>query len=96
MLIRSQDKRTIIPLEKIAIGITKDNHVCATSNMCVSLAEIRAVVLGEYSTEEKAIRVLNKICEEYQAPIYRNVIAENEVAIYENIVFQMPQDNELN
>lgn len=96
MLIRSQDKKKIISLEKFAIGITKDNYVCATSNMYASPMEVSAGVLGGYSTEEKAIKVLDMICAEYQVPIYRNVIDENEVAIYENTIFQMPQDSEVN
>ena len=95
MLIRSQDNRTIIPLEKFAIGITKDNYIFATSNMYASPIEVSAGVLGKYSSEEKAIKVLNMICAEYQAPIYRDVIDEDEVAIYSNIMFHMPQDDEV-
>ena len=95
MLIRSQDKRKIIPLEKFTIGITKDNYICATSNMYASPMEVSAGVLGGYSTEEKAIKVLDMICAEYQAPICRNVVDENETVVYENIIFHMPQDDDV-
>lgn len=95
MLIRSQDKRKIIPLEKFAIRITKDNYICATSNMYASPMEVSAGVLGGYSTEEKAIKVLDMLCELYQEPFYANDISESEVAIYENIVFHMPQDDDI-
>ena len=80
MLIRSQDKRKIIPLDKFAIGITKDNYVCATSNMYASPMEVSAGVLGGYSTEEKAIKVLDMISEFY---------------IRCDGTFQMPQDSEV-
>ena len=51
--------------------------------------------IGDYSTKEKAIKVLDMIQEEYLKPIYQNFIDENEVAIYKNKVFQMPQDSEV-
>ena len=88
MIIRSQDKKLLIPLEKFAIGITKDHCVCATSNVCVAPAEISAGLLGKYSTEEKAIKVLGMIESKYtEGNEWLNVAGK---------VFQMPQDNEVN
>ena len=95
MIIRSQDKKLLIPLDKFTIGTTKDNYVCATSNLCVSTAEIKAGVLGKYSTEEKAVKVLDMICEKYKEPIVRANYTNEESLIYANSVFQMPQDSEV-
>ena len=87
-LIRSQDKR------HLANNIELD--IC--ENEYTKLFEIynKGVVIAEYSTEEKAIKVLDMICGEVWEPFYANTIDENEVAIYKNIVFNMPQDNEVN
>ena len=94
MLIRSQDKKLLIPLEKFTIGITKDNCICATSNICVSPAEFSAGWLGKYSTEEKALKVLDMIESAYYNLEYSKFLGcENDT--FASCVFQMPQDEEI-
>ena len=91
MIIRSQDKKRITDDLKLHIYLNdfiKENpkwQIHTSSHDCI----------GTYSTEEKAIKVLDMIQEEYQIPIYQNTVAENEVATYRNTVFQMPADAEV-
>ena len=47
--------------------------------------------LGIYSTEEKAIKVLDMICEKYSSCEWKDV----ECSICHKTVFQMPQDSEV-
>ena len=82
MLIRSQDKTRIRPLSTCLEIYVRDCYVV-----------IDGADYGEYSTHEKAIKVLDMICAEYQAPISR-IIDGDEIDVYENIMFHMPQDDE--
>ena len=79
MIIRSQDKKRI------------------TADLNLSIAHIQGIfeilngsrnTIGEYSTEEKAIKVLDMIQDVY-------VNANNGYGYIENTVFQMPQDSEV-
>lgn len=86
MIIRSQDKRKIIPLNQpVYIETVVDEWKISTERY----------FLGTYSTEEKAIKVLDMICEKYKEPIVRANYTDNESLIYANSVFQMPQDSEV-
>lgn len=72
MWIRSQDKELLINVDGLKI---ENNRICIeTSNWYV--------VLGKYSTKEKALTVLDKIVEEINYGDLQNV-------------FQMPQDDEV-
>lgn len=84
MLIRSQDRMKI-----------KQLNSCIEIYLIGSSVNIDGSTFGEYSTQEKAIKVLDMLCELYQEPFYANDISESEVAIYENIVFHMPQDDDV-
>ena len=76
MWIRSQDLYTLIKCERLSI------RQCITRKHCIIGDE--CVVLGEYSTEEKALKVLDKI--QYNMEPF-----EHEPTM----VFQMPQDEEV-
>ena len=100
MLIRSQDKKCIVNLDNI-VGIfsvknlPKDRVILPqyeTDIVCYSDRDETSI--GRYDSEEKAIKVLDMICAEYQAPIYR-IIDGDEIDVYENIMFHMPQDDEV-
>lgn len=52
-------------------------------------------IIGVYENIQKATKVLDMIQEKTMQPIYKNYISDNEVAIYKEEVFQMPQDNEV-
>ncbi len=101
MLIRSQNKECLYNLNTIS-GLTyqethdynRGKEKSTNHEVCIDYGGL-ADSIGVYSTKEKAIKVLDMIQAEYQKPVHQNVIAENEVAIYKNKVFHMPQDSEV-
>ena len=99
MLIRSQDKKTIVNMNNIDTICAKRDEQAdkgikehyQTSIEYFNGGEETMGTLAEYSTEEKAIKVLDMIAEHYDKVIdarYWN----NE---YQENVFQMPQDSEV-
>lgn len=98
MLIRTQDRKALVDITGKIIRIEKyckqtDSremevyYTIETSNYCYSLAK--------YSSNEKAMKVLNMIQDDLVLPIYKNIVGENETVIYTNKVFQMPEDSEV-
>ena len=80
--IRSQDgKRLVNPQEIYIARRSKTWAICAN----------RGIDLGNYSTEEKAIKVLDMICEKIKIAEF-NV---EPIFYVVNQIFQMPQDNEV-
>ena len=95
MLIRSQDKKSLINLDnlnniRICIGKCEDvevSRIYAESGIVSTNMPI-----AEYSTEAKAIKVLDMIQERYDClNMYRNSPQDG----YINSIFQMPQDKEV-
>ena len=94
MWIRSQDKDALCEVKNLMVergngkfGIVeliKTSYGCATK-----------IVLGEYSTEEKAIKVLDMI----QERIARSILLKHKDMILPiknyGDIFQMPQDSEV-
>lgn len=88
MLIRSQDKTMLINLENIVniniagerIGVVYFQGECADT-------------IAEYSTKEKAIKVLDMIESEYLKA--NKGTAVGHYGFVENRVFKMPQDDEV-
>lgn len=74
MWIRSQDLYTLIKCERLSIRKCIDKKYCVIGDECI--------VLGEYSTEEKAFRVLDEI-------------QNREINYPPNEVFKMPLDYEV-
>lgn len=92
MIIRSQNKEKTttdlnLHIESIEVGKENIKRVFIKSE--------KMGTIGVYSTEEKAIKVLDMICEKYQEPICENEIEDYIKLSYENIIFQMPQDDEV-
>ena len=85
MLIRSQDKKEIHNLDRVSnIAVLP-----CFGNENVFLIEVnRQHTIGRYSTEEKAIKVLDMICKAYE-----NYRGGN---VYEYSIFNMPSDEEVN
>ena len=88
MIIRSQDKKRIANINTcnlIAIVGTQGK----SKNITVD-----GMVIGEYSTEEKAIKVLDMICDFYirMVDVTNNIVQATKEDSY---VFQMPQDSEV-
>ena len=92
MLIRSQDKRHLVKLKSITINkcvvYTNDGEKIVWN---INDTERN---LGTYSTEKKAIRVLNMIEEEYHRPTYVTDL-KGEYEVYGRDVFHMPEDTEV-
>lgn len=77
----SQDLYTLIKCECLSV------RQCGSENYCVIGDE--RVVLGEYSSKEKALKVLDEI----QELIYFNAKYFN--AKHNGFTYQMPQDDEV-
>lgn len=73
MWIRSQDLYTLIKCERLSVRQCITQKHCVIGNECV--------VLGEYSAEEKALKVLDRIEE----------LIENQCGL----TFYMPADEEV-
>lgn len=65
MWIRSQDLYTLIKCERLSV------RQCASENYCVIGDE--RIVLGEYSTVDKALKVLNEIRNELNDTQYYEI-----------------------
>lgn len=86
MLIRSQNKKRIININTInTIQIEEDNSIFAKG--------VVYYFLGEYSTKEKAIKVLDMIQNSYQYCEECKYIGVG--ASQPEFVFQMPQEDEV-
>lgn len=65
MLIRTQDKLTLVNLDQVKeIRILKD---CVTKNIKCEFADGTGRFIGTYSTEERALEVLDLIEMDYMA-----------------------------
>lgn len=100
MLIRTQDKRSLVDMSGMTIRVcTEDSNIpgryviVAYSNYTTGYVR---EMLGIYSSSEKTMKVLDIIQDAYLSPIVRNVVNDNEVEIYQNKVFEMPADSEVN
>lgn len=93
MIIRSQDKKKIFDIEGTTIKINEKNELIGYGN---NQPADECELLGGYSTEEKAIKVLDMIEDAYNkcfAFIMGNDGYYHEVR--ESKVFKMPQDSEV-
>lgn len=90
MWIRCQDSYTLIKCERLSIRQSITRRHCVIGNECV--------VLGEYSTEEKALRVLNGIQDAIEDTDYYRIdnIGHGTYALGKGVqVYQMPQDEDV-
>ena len=117
MLIRSQDKTALVKFENIVINLKLPESLRV---ICWSLQDAQRsggyFVLGEYSTKEKAMKVLDMIQEayvEYKIACtfltgftgHRAIVESNDICVNgfkelaegfkKNMVFQMPEDSEV-
>ena len=84
MIIRSQDKKKIYNFEQI-------RRIFVDTNMII-VDDVS--ILGEYSTEEKAIKVLDMIQNAYYNFEYSKFLGcDNDT--FAGCVFEMPQDSEV-
>lgn len=93
MLIRSQDKRSIVVLERASsICVMKYRAPYCVKPLCEKgngdfFIEASGRIIGTYPTEERAIEVLDEICFAY---ISLNSFKGNAPYV-KNGVFQMPE-----
>lgn len=117
MLIRSQDKTALVKFENIVINLKLPESLKV---ICWSLQDAQRsggyFVLGEYSTKEKAMKVLDMIQEAYEEykitrtfltgfTGHRAIVESNDIHVNgfkelvksfkKNMVFQMPEDSEV-
>lgn len=80
MLIRSQDKERLMDYIRASVGI--DHEVSEDKNIWISIvySENACGLLGKYSSEEKALKVLDMIQDAY---------------VNGHIDYQMPEDSEV-
>lgn len=89
MIIRTQLKRSIVNMCNIdTITIENGSDILAWNGREKSY-------LGEYSTEEKAIKVLDMICDSYQYMKECECTRKALGVHAPEFVFQMPQDSEV-
>ena len=96
MLIRSQDKKKLIPIMPLDIsGILRfdKGEKDKLTGYAIYADENTKIILGTYSTEEKAIKVLDMIENAYLNCNHSSMMWN--YAFVENKVFQMPQDEEV-
>lgn len=110
MLIRSQNKEVLIIFESLLDVEVSDGVISAR------IEHGWCCLLGEYSTEEKAMKVLDMIQEAYEEykitctfltgfTGHRAIVESNDICINgfkelvksfkKNMVFQMPEDSEV-
>lgn len=87
MLIRSQDKMQLIPFEEFVFTATKDGNIVCDKDIITRPSELKSRVIAEYSTNDKALNVLDMMCSAYERFSGGNT--------YTDSVFQMPQESEV-
>ena len=88
MIIRSQNKKAIVNLNMIDTIEERDNQIRYFSGGGMETVGL----LGQYSTEEKAIKVLDMICDFYAEHLEELKCDE---APFVRVFFSMPQDSEV-
>ena len=86
--IRSQDKEMLILAEAISLWC---NPSSGSKNFNISAY---GGIVGEYSTKEKALKVLDMIEEHLKEPKAYNYNGDTFIPV-NKVLFQMPQDDEV-
>lgn len=99
MIIRSQDKKIVTKFNSVSIVANhkrsyKGERKIVGYQLVVFIGFNTDVVVAEYSTEEKAIKVLDMVCEEYKKYTSAKSMSTY-FAFIPPKVFQMPQDSEV-
>lgn len=99
MLIRSQDRKQLHPLNSIVIlprhkGELNSKNFIEGYQVVIFIGSDGDAILGKYSTEEKAIKVLDMIENFYSNFKFCEIWGSDMTSFYDAI-FQMPQDDEV-
>ena len=98
MLIRSQDKgsiRNFSLISDLVISKNSNRWEIVAYYPYFAQSDCGFSTIGEYSTEKKAIKVLDDICS-FANGIHFETIATDKCGRLDGVVFQMPQDDEVN
>lgn len=101
MLIRSQDKKILIPVDKFVLTAVSMWIIATSTENPSSLSLASRIIIGQYSTEKKAIKVFDMIQQSYENSLYCDHAFDNAAQVQRpyifasNTVFQMPQDSEV-
>lgn len=95
MWIRSQSKKVLLNVNQVVINNTKDE----SEYYIHGYSERGIDILGVYSTEEKALNVLDEIQEKIEYPYPSKIVPSIGTNCYHlienNKFYQMPQDDEV-
>lgn len=92
LLIRSQSGNSLLNLNcTTGIGLNEG----LGGFLLVAVANGKEYKIAKYSTEQKALNVLDMIEEHYDEPIYHSDIGSGEIAEYRAKTFKMPADDEV-
>ena len=67
MRVISQDGRTDIPYETFVFGVTNNNAIAGIRDTIARPSEIAYGFVAKYSTEEKALKVMEMLREQYRS-----------------------------
>ena len=90
MIIRSQNKKRITDDLKLHIWIAEYE----STNETYEIRDSSCATIGEYSTMEKAVKVLDMICE-FANELHFETVATDQCGRLDGVVFDMPQDSEV-
>ena len=95
MIIRSQDKKLLANFEQLSDMYVR--NVCEKFFIIADMSgDYTMAELGEYSTEEKAIKVLDMIQNAYVGGVQMVISSNDEISLHSMpIIFNMPQDSEV-
>ena len=94
MIIRSQRKGMILNMDCIS-KIYVDDVLQENTKIFKYGIVADKEIIGVYSTKEKAVKVLDMICNRYVEPISQAIVSDEETFIYQNSIFQMPADEDV-
>lgn len=92
MLIRGQGGMNLLNLNSL-VGIGIDEAFGGV--LIIGISTTDKYKLGKYSSEEKALKVLDMIEEHFNEPIYHTEVGNGEIAEYRHATFTMPADDEV-
>lgn len=105
--VRSQDKRQLINANKVYQGSNQEESMDTKLLTICAVVGNSEILLGEYSTEEKALKVMDMIQERIAVNFANEMLKELGAKTNDNItsdmvfkcgelaVFQMPADDEV-
>lgn len=94
MLIRSQDKNCLTNMAQVTDIYCYESRNGECRNITAILASGETTHLGMYSTEEKAIKVLDMI-QNFYSNLQYTIFAGSDYSEFFDVIFQMPQDEEV-